>query len=229
MTLTGTALQFVNCNNTTAGSMWAGRPTLSPGEFLYLTAWQICSNAGSSQPSLFYLVDVIGYYAGVNPNTTATQTLTGTVNLRGYDSAFATIIVTSATGSGTPDVTINYTNQANQTNRSSTTPTFGSVNVHGVMQRPFTLNLQSTDVGIRSVQTITFSTAVSGSCVLMLFRPLATIPLHVWNMATEREFLSQIPALPTIPADACLAVMQYCGSTQGSSTTVFGNMFFVKG
>lgn len=226
---TGTALQFVNCDNTTPGSLWPNRPFLNPGEFIYLTAWQIASNTSSSQPSLFYLIDVIGYYPGINPNTTAVQNLTGTVNLRGYDSAFATLVVTSTTGSATPQVTINYTNQSNVSDRTSSTITFGSVNIHGIMNRPFALNLQGTDTGIRSVQTIQFSSAVSGACALLLFRPLASIPLHVWNMATEREFLTQLPTLPTIPTNACLAVIQWCGSTQASSAVIFGNLFFTKG
>ncbi|MEM4710295.1 MAG: hypothetical protein QXT97_04905 [Candidatus Diapherotrites archaeon] len=226
---TGTNLAFTNCNNTTQGGIWTDRPTPASGENIHLAYWNLCTNSSSNAPALFYLVDIIGYYFNISTNTTATQNLTGTVDLRGYPYAFATFIASTTTGSTTQTMTLSYTNENNVSGRTSSTLTLTTINTFGFVQRLFACVLQGADRGMRSVQSITFSSANTGAGHLVLFVPIATLPYYIWNVATEREFITQLPALPTIRQDACLALFAFHGSTASSSAITFGTMQFIVG
>jgi hypothetical protein len=86
------------------------------------------------------------------------------------DGVFAAIEWAAAGGAGTPTATISYTNSAGVSGRTATVASVASP-VQGTFE---IFTLQAGDVGIRSIQSFTWSaTHTSGSPTLVLYRVLA--------------------------------------------------------
>lgn len=92
------------------------------------------------------------------------------------DGYLAGVEISSATGAGTPTITLGYTNQSGTASRSATN---SDATVASSAARTFyRLGLQSGDTGIRSVQSLTLSaTWTSGTMNLVVYRPLKSIPI----------------------------------------------------
>lgn len=192
-------------------------------------------------PSQLMLVDMCGYYPTINLNSASAQTLTGTPSLR-YTNGVgvrAFLSVTTASGATAHNVAISYTDQDGNTGNTlpvtvacTASAIIGHINHSGVAANnygPF-LPLASGDRGIRSVQTVTISAASgSGAAALVLCRPLLTIPLPVVSVASERDFLNQIPSLPVIPDGACLTWLYFAGAATAASTNFYGHLDTVWG
>lgn len=89
--------------------------------------------------------------------------------------------VYAATGSGTPTLTLGYTNSAGTGDRSATniTPTVATSAIGAF----HFIGLQAGDTGVRSVQTITLSaTWTSGNIGVVAYRPLAALELTSSNI-----------------------------------------------
>jgi hypothetical protein len=239
----GTALNWVSCNEAAGnGSQVFGIPhggNVSPNKkhLLNLNAW---STAATGVPGTLMLVDMQGYYPGISNNTTSPQTLVGTPSLRytNGEGVRAFLVQTSGSGATAQNVTMSYTNQANTSGRTlpvTVAMTASAISGHiahsGTAANnygPF-LPLASGDTGIRSVQNVTMSAANTGTCALVLARPLATITLSVAGLMTEKDLLNQIPSLPEIKDGACLTWLWGAGAATASATTFAGGLEVVWG
>jgi hypothetical protein len=182
------------------------------------------------------LVDMQGYYPGINMNSSSAQTLLGSPTLRytNGEGVRAYLVVTTTTGATAHNVAISYTDQGGTAGNtppvtvactaSAITPHITHSGTAANNYGPF-LPLANGDTGIRSVQTVTISAASgSGTAALVLAKPLLTIPLTTASVASERDFLNQIPSLPEIKDGACLVWLYFAGAATAASTNFYGSL-----
>jgi hypothetical protein len=127
------------------------------------------------------LCDRLWHNGGITITSTSPQTITspawpardnnGAINGEGV---LLGLEVSALTGTGTPTITVSYTNSDNVATRTGTNQhTTSSATVAGTF---FPIGLQANDKGVRSVQSITLSaTWTSGTCNLVAYRILGVI------------------------------------------------------
>jgi len=192
-------------------------------------------------PSQLMLVDLQGYWPGINTNSSSPQTLTGTPSLRYSNGAGCRLyfVQTTAAGATVCNLSLSYTNQSGTNSRVlpttvSMTPsaTVGMISHSGVSANnygPF-LPLSDGDTGIQNVSSIQFSSAMGGGLgALCLARPLLTLPLITAAIASERDLLNQLPSLPRVMDNACLVWLYFAGAAVAASTNFYGSLEFVWG
>lgn len=187
-------------------------------------------------PSQLMLVDMCGYYTGINMNTNSSQTLTGTPALRytNGEGVRAALVIRTTTGATAHNFSMSYTNETGTSGRtlpvtvsctaSAITPHITHAGTAANNYGPF-LPLASGDSGIQSVQSVQLSAAsLAGTASLVLYKPILTIPLTQASVASERDFLNQIPSLPQIKDGACLTWLLFTGSATAASSNFFGSI-----
>lgn len=237
----GTALNWRACNEATGngtqifGIPHGGAVTPDLKHLLNMNAW---GTAATAVPATLMLVDMEGYYPGIDMNVNTAQTLVGTPTLRSPNGAGvrAYLAVTATTGATAHNLSMSYTNQAGTAGRtlpvtvactaSAIVPHITHSGVAANNYGPF-LPLASGDSGIRSVQTVQLSASSgSGTAALVLCRPLAQITISVSGLMTEKDLLNQIPSLPRIPDGACLTWILGAGASVAANTTLnFGTEY----
>lgn len=239
----GTALNWRACDESTGnGTQIFGIPhggNVSPlvKHLLNMNAW---GTAATSVPGTLMLVDLQGYYPGISNNTTSAQTLVGTPTLRYTNGEGCRMywVQTAAAGATAQNIALSYTDQAgNAGSALGATVAMTASGIAGHISHagtaannygPF-LPLASGDTGVRSVQTVTFSAANTGTGALCIARPLAQITLSVAGLMTEKDLLNQIPSLPIIKDGACLVWLYGAGAATAASTTLAGGIEVVWG
>lgn len=200
----GTALTAVQLSSSTTGAVPFSNASAS--KKLFLVAGNL---AASNTSGTFRLWDLLLYYPGINHATApGAQTLTNGVTLPRYTTGqgvAAFLEVTTGLGATAQNVTLSYTNQASTAGRSTgaqaiVTSSSAGRFPHAFLQFP----TQGTDTGIKSVESVTFSAASTGTSALILARILAEIPVYAANIAGRWDYESQMD-LPQIFDSACLA------------------------
>lgn len=139
------------------------------------------------QASTLTLCDYVMYYPFIDGDSTEEQELVNTITLPRYSDGrgVRAILVSQGSYVGNATCSIRYTNQDGVANRISpsfqtNTATFAASLLTGGTAAgnsgPF-IPLQDSDAGIRSVQSITFSTPNGGICALVLVYPICDIPI----------------------------------------------------
>jgi hypothetical protein len=233
---TGTALACQNVSNTNGFSLWHGGNVSADTKHL-LNAAAVTAVA-TGVPAQLMLVDMQCYYPGISVNSGTAQTLTGTPTLRYVNGVGvrAYFVITTTSGATAHNIALSYTNQAGTAGRTlpvTTSMTASAITPHiahsGTAANnygPF-LPLASGDTGVQSVQTLTFS-AASGAGVgaLVLARPIMSIPITTAAIASERDFVNQLPSFPRIPDGACLTWLYFAGAATAASTNFYGSNDF---
>ncbi len=162
------------------------------------------------------LCDRLWQNSGLSSTSTSGQTFTSAVQIpsrdvngsNAGDGVYAAVEVSGATGSGTPTLTLGYTNQAGTGSRTATNidPTVASSAV-GAFYR---IGLQAGDTGIRTPNSLTLSaTWTSGTIHVVLYRVLARLELTAANVPNAvdaitggfpRMFNNTVPFLVFIPS-----------------------------
>lgn len=239
----GTALAWQGCDEATGdgvnafGIPHSGNQSPDVKHLLNMAAW---ATAATGVPSTLMLVDVQGYYPGINMNLNTLQTLTGTPTLRypNGNGVRAFLAARATTGATAHNISYNYQNQADiaRANPFTVAATPSAIVPHilhsGTAANNFGpfLPLASGDFGIRRFNSIQLSAASgAGTAALVLARPLGILSLGVSNLITEKDLLNQIPSLPRIPDGACLAWLLGAGAATAAATTFAGHTEFVWG
>lgn len=235
----GTALTWTTCTDSTGnGTQIFGIPhggNVSTDTKHLLNAAAITAVA-TGVPAQLMLVDMQGYYPGINMNASTSQTLLGTPTLR-YTNGVgirAGLVIVTTTGATAHNLSMTYTNSAGTGSRtlpvtvactaSAITPHITHAGTAANNYGPY-LPLASGDVGIQSVQSVQLSAASgAGTAALVLYKPLMTIPLTTATIASERDFLNQIPSLPQIKDGACLTWLIFTGAAVAASTNFYGSL-----
>lgn len=124
------------------------------------------------------------------------------------------IEVQSALSAASNTLTFGYTNQdgtPGRTTQSIVTTASQAANrsVNSVFFQP----LQAGDSGIRTLDAVSLvSGAGTGQIAACLVRPLARFPLPLSASTTSRDFVMELPSLPQIFDESCLALL-YVGSS----------------
>jgi hypothetical protein len=84
--------------------------------------------------------------------------------------------------------------------------------------------LAAGDTGIQSMQQFKLSTAYTGASqsAVVLYKPLAMIPIVTAGVAGERNLVMQLPSLPRIYDGACLANFYFNGTGLALSSALMG-------
>jgi hypothetical protein len=129
--------------------------------------------------------------------------------------------LTASTGTAS-NYSIRYKDQDD--NASETSPTIAALttSVAGMMQR---FNLNAGDTGVRSVDQFISSAASGGTARLVLLRRIAEITVSAANVGPVADFFTL--GAPTIPDNACLALMYQATAT--TATTFTGSLSIVQG
>lgn len=235
----GTALTWTTCTESTGngtqifGLRHGGDVSTDTKHLLNAAA---ITAVATGVPSQLMLVDMQGYYPGISMNTLSAQTLLGTPTLR-YTNGVgvrASLVVVTTAGATAHNLSMSYTNSASTAGRtlpvtvsctaSAITPHITHSGTAANNYGPF-LPLASGDVGVQSVQTVTLSAASgAGTAALVLYKPLMTIPLTTATVASERDFLNQIPSLPQVKDGACLTWLIFTGAAVAASTNFYGSL-----
>lgn len=230
----GTALAWRSCDEATGngtqifGIPHGGNVAADVKNALNLNAW---GTAATAVPATLMLVDMEGYYPGINMNVATSQTLTGTPAPRSTNGAGlrAMLVTTVASGATAHNLSMSYTNQAGTAGRalpvtvactaSAIVPHITHSGVAANNYGPF-LPLANGDTGIRSVQSVQLSAAsLAGTAALCLVKPITQITISVSGLMTEKDLLNQIPSLPRIPDGACLTWILGAGAAVAASST----------
>ena len=143
-------------------------------------------------------------------------------------------------GAATPNLSITYTNSGATAGRATPTvlpigKTAASNSLilysgTGAGKYGPAVPLQGGDGGIRLIESITNSTSyVSGEYSVVLYKIIATLPMTTIGVASERDFMNQIPSLPRIYDGACLTWLLYSGATTPTNSSFYGHLDFAYG
>jgi len=238
-TFPGTALSWVTCNNSTGnGTQIFGIPhggNVSPDTKHLISVSAFAQVGPPTSGGTLVLVDLQGYWPGINHGTTSTQTLTGTPSLR-YDDGIGCrlyLVTTAPPATGTYNINCSYVNQSDG---NSVIPAIAgrSAPVIGQISSAFPggapslyFPLVDGDIGVKNVNNIQFTTArAGGTAALCLAKPIVSLPLvAAVNNTNEKEFVYQTPSMPIIKDEACLVWLYFSG-TGGTGAVLAANTGF---
>lgn len=184
-------------------------PTLTGGHVENtISNFQVQSTVGSLGTVM--IMDRLVHQAGLS-GITGTQTVNlPTVALPRYTDGRGVMLairIYTQIGATSTTVTASYTNQDGVAGRTAKTNVIGNTGFREV-GRLILLALQEGDTGVRSVQSITLaaSTGTAGNIGVVLFKPLALIPLTFAAEPTNANFINGglIGNIPEYDKDACL-------------------------
>ena len=242
---TGTNLAFQATSDSTAGASGIRHGgDVSPAT-KHLVNASAFTAAATTAPCILMLVDLLGFYRVTTTTVITAQTLNNGVTIPRYTSGAgvqAFIWNNNATpmGAGTPTFTLNYTNSAGTAGRvtPAVLPVGKTAGANGLILYsgtgagkvgPF-MPLQGGDAGVRSIQSITQSASyVSGEYSIGLCKPIATMPITTLGVASERDFMNQIPSLPQIVDGANLHWLIYSGANTPTNSSLIGHLDFAYG
>lgn len=178
------------------------------------------------------LIDLLVAAGNINANTTSTQTVNTTALTRYTDGegVYMILEVTTALGSTAANVTVNYTNQAGTSGRSTGALAMTTSAVVYRLQPTaggMLIPLQAGDYGVRSVETITFSAAMgAGVVAILLYKPLLLIPTLANTTFVEMPPQSVYQSVIELVTDSngnigCLTVFVLTSSTSTGVQTYF--------
>ena len=236
-TFPGTALAWKTCDDATGdgttrfGIPHGGNVSTLIKHLSTMAAW---TTAATGVPSVLQLVDLQGYWPGINMNLATAQTLTGTPTLRYANGAGCRLLLAAraTTGATAHNLSLSYTNQDGTSGRAlpvTVACTASAIVPHIVHSGTAANNygpylpLASGDTGVQNVASVTLSAASgAGTAALLLVRPLAQIPLSIASLMTEKEFWNQLPSAPQIRDGACLGFILGTGAAVAAATTFAG-------
>lgn len=240
-TYPGTALNWVTCNNTSGngteifGILNGGNKNPATKHIINVGA---VGNTATAVGTLL-LVDMQGYWPGIALNSSSTQALSGTPSLRYTNGESCRLYMTTTTAptTGTPNLSVSYTNQSGTPNRNlgaTVNLTASAIQTHILHSGtaasnygPF-LPLSNGDYGVSNVASVTLSAAMGGSGIgaLVLARPILSIPITVNSTMVDRDMLTATPGLPQIKDEACLTWLYYSNAATAANSGFYGYIDF---
>lgn len=160
-------------------------------------------SAAASQPGTLLLCDRLWHGSNVIGGTVISVTATTAQNITAFpglpardvagaangDGVHFGVEVYSATGEGTPTITMGYTNQAGTTGRTATN--LDAVVASSAVGAFYRMGLQSGDTGVRAPTSLTLSaTMTSGNIGLVAYRVLASLEITAANVSNAVDALT---------------------------------------
>jgi hypothetical protein len=235
-TFSGTAGTAVQMASSTTGAMPLNAAvSTDTRHLLNATVW---SPTATVPVANLILCDFLLYYPAIVVTGTPT-TLTNGVSLPRYTDGIgvqAFCAVQSAFGAASPALTFTFTstNSAGSTTGSRTavmTAAANSAPISNILPNAGSqfFPIPSGDVGVVSVQSYTLASGTTGTAAIVLCKPLMQIPITQQYLASERETLFQLAALPRIYDNACLGWLLQPGGAMVTSSLVQGRCQYAWG
>lgn len=227
------AATMVTCDNNTQGAIPFASPTTASGENpRILTAGAMVSTAVAGT---LMLIDRIADTGALTTTSggSCTITMPGGGWARYNDGVGVMAYMESLTGTPTVSITaqLGYTNSDATASRVSGTAVAaaGTHRVFGT-SGPF-ISLQGTDKGIKSIESVSITTATALNVAIVVCKPLLMLPATTAQYFTERDLVIQTPKLPKLQvsadASACLQWVFFSGAATTPVTT--GSISLVTG
>lgn len=208
----------------TSGQIWFDNP-VTGNSYLGRMAGQ-ATIAGQ-----LLLIDKIWVNSGITITSTSEQTFTGSQQIPNRDDnasnegigVFAAVEVSSATGAGTPTLTLKYDNQAGQEKTATNIISTYSSSPAGTF---YPLRLSAGDRGIQKAKSLTLSaTWTSGTIHVVLYRVIARLELTYTNTPNAIDALTG--GFPRIMDDSVLTVVFIPSTT--TSSYISGHVITCQG
>lgn len=226
--LTGTAGVGAERTAASPGALPLSPAAVSP-DTRHLLAMGAVTPGATVVPGIAKLIDILYVYPSCVVTTGAGTTLNNGAAKparfnNGANVKCAAIVAGTAIGAASPLLTMTYVDQDGNTGAtglfaaSANSLPIGSLlsgSAVAALGGPEML-LASGDSGVRELTSYTVSGGTTGAVSFVLYRDLGDVPLIAANVGGERDFLSQIPSLPIIDDNACLAALVLAG---GALTT----------
>lgn len=221
--LTGTAGVGVARDASSAGSLPISPVNVS-ADTRHVMAMAAVTPAATVVPGIAKLIDILYIYPSCVITTGAGTTLSNAAAKptrfnNGAGVKLGAIVAGTALGAATPVITCTYVDQDG--NAGATGFLAASANSLPIgcllsgaavaVQGSPEMLLAAGDSGVRELTSYTTATGTTGTVTFFLYRDLAEVPLISANLAGERDYLSQIPSLPTVDDNACLAALVLAG------------------
>jgi hypothetical protein len=150
----------------------------------------------ASQAGVVSLADRLWHNGGINPTLTTPQAIVSPAwparDVNGSsdgDGVLLALEVSAATGSGTPTITVGYTNSDGVAGRTATTVT--AVSASSTLWTMYLVGLQAGDTGVRSVESITLSVSwSSGTINLVAYREIVALELSGPNVGAAVDIVT---------------------------------------
>lgn len=218
-------------------------PGVTAGQHRHLvTATFWSSQSTYNGPASIVLFDLVGYYPLIDGDSTDEQFMDNAETLPRYSSGegvFPVMVCHVAPGTADGVMVLNYTNSAGVSGRSVTVnvPNNGQNLVcSGVRSAaaadvgPLAIALAGADKGIRSIESVTYTTPPGGLHCIYLVKPLATCVAGDNAVTVEKEFYSKAGFhCPRIHDGAWLGWFDRIGSGTSRTVSWFGNFVFAWG
>jgi hypothetical protein len=243
-TYPGTALAWVTCNESTGnGTDIFGVPHGGNVSTLakHLLNTSLAGFVATAVPATVRIIDIQGYYPGVNMNSNSAQTFTGTPTLRYTNGVGIRAFLTAraTTGGTAHNIAYNYNNQAGaaKTNPVTVSAIASAIVPHilhtGTAANNYgpSLPLASGDTGIQQFNSLTLSAAsgTASTAALVLYKELAKISIGITGLQTQMDLLNGYPSLPVIKDGACLSFILEAGANVAANAAFVGNLEGVWG
>lgn len=200
----------------------------------YIASLQAALGGSTVTSGAIIVADRLWHNGGFTITSTSAQSITSPTwparDATGATSGLGVLLgveVSATTGSASPTITVSYTNSAGTSGRSATNYFTTSASNAGHF---YSINLQSGDYGVQSVQSLTLSASwVSGTINLVAYRPLALMPLSIAAASSCSSRLD--PASICLPRmyDGSVPFVLVMGGQAGSLPSVVGSIGFAQG
>ena len=186
------------------------------------------SGVSSAQAGMLLLCDRLWHNSGFTITSTGAQTINSAAwparDMNGSTNSVGVLLgveISSATGAGTPTITVSYTNDANTSGRTGTNSV--ATVASSAAGTFYPIGLAAGDTGVRSVQTLTLSaTWTSGTMHLVAYRVLATLELAAAGIPNAVDALtSGMPRCYDTTVPFLIYIPQTTTTTQLSGSAVF--------
>lgn len=183
-------------------------------------------------PATAILCDFLMYYPTLSVAATAGSALANTATLPRYTDgvgvmAFAEVAGTLL-GAAAPVLTIAYTCAADSARSGTLTAPAASLPLSALFATssshwlPFPTATPPV-TGVKAIGSYTVATTTTGGVALVLVKPLAApMPILALNVASERDYLVQLPSLPRIYDGACLGYVVMVGGIMIAAASLCG-------
>ncbi len=209
-----------------AGAIPFSNPT--GGNFTYLSRF----SGASTSPGVLLLCDLLWWNSGINVTLTTEQTFTSSPQIPARDAnganlgdgVYGGLLVSGATGAGTPTATLKYTNQAGTQDRTATNVQATAASTAAGTLYQF--GLAAGDTGIQRAQSIQLSaTWTSGTIHAVLYRPIAVLELATASIPNATDAISG--GLPRLYDNSVLFPLLIPAST--TSSTISASLVYTEG
>lgn len=187
-------------DSSSTGAMPFADPSGSDQAYFLNMAWNHTTGT-----NVVWLIDLLVGAGSISTTTTSPQTINTTALTRYTDGAgvYGSCDVVAALGGTASNITFTYTNSAGTGSRSSGAVAMTTSAITFRMQpvlNEWMFPLQAGDVGVKSVETITFSASMTGTGTLGLFlyKPLMLYSTFATTSVIERSPVSQLTGLTTL-------------------------------